>query len=125
MKKVAPEGKKQNLNLLWGVALIVFGAFFLLRRWDWFDYYPFHMRWHWNPFWFWHDQFSLVLPIALIIIGAFYIYTTFKKEKQSELANGEATDGGKKMENSVKRLTRSTSERMIGGVCGGLAAYFC
>jgi phage shock protein PspC (stress-responsive transcriptional regulator) len=34
------------------------------------------------------------------------------------------TDGGVRMKDSVKKLYRSRSERMIAGVCGGVGEYF-
>src|SRR3990172_7414194 len=56
-----PKKKSTSPGLLWGVFFIVIGGFFLVRHFDWFDYYPFHYwRWqHWLP---WNFRFNLILP---------------------------------------------------------------
>jgi len=45
------EGKSNNSTLLWGFVLIFIGACFLLREFNWFDFYPFHWSWHWPGRW--------------------------------------------------------------------------
>lgn len=115
------EGKTSNASLTWGFILIVIGAFFLFRQWDWFDLYPFHIRWHFPRHWMWGFGFDLLLPIALILIGAIYLFKVIKGNKEPEDLQTRQTSGGKTMET---KLMRSAKDRMIGGVCGGLAAQF-
>lgn len=115
-----PEKEKansKNTSLIWGLVLIAIGAFLIFRRWAWFDYYPFHFRWHWSPWWFGNVRFDLFWPILIIFGGVIYIFHVLRKEKQPETVKA----GGRQME---KKLTRSTKDKMIAGVCGGLANYF-
>ena len=40
---------KTNTSLLWGGLLIIAGLFVLMRRFDWHDILPYHIRWNWHP----------------------------------------------------------------------------
>lgn len=113
------ESRPKNTGLIWGVILICIGFFFLFKQLDWFDYYPFSRFWH--PMWFGFFRFDILLPIIIILIGVVYLLGVIKREKQPENVKRNETSGGKKLE---KKLTRSAKDRMIGGVCGGLAKYF-
>ncbi|MFQ6114726.1 MAG: PspC domain-containing protein [bacterium] len=113
------ETKPRNSALIWGVILIFVGLFFLFRELDLFDYYPF--RWHWPPFGFGFFRFDVLLPLLIILIGVVYLVGIMKKEKQPQEGKSKQATGGKKLE---KKLTRSAKDRMIGGVCGGIANYF-
>ena len=105
-----PESEKKkhrDKSLFIGTALIAIGLLFFFRNgfifrfgFDW----PF-LPLHWDYFW----------PILLIAFGAWYIYYSLKKEKSSAQndSNAETT--------TPRRFMRSKDERMIGGVCGGLA----
>lgn len=115
--KKRTEDNPHNTAMLWGIILIIIGAFFLFEQLDWFDYYPFHFRWLWRPYWFWNFRFDLLLPLAIILIGIIYIANVVKKND----SKSETTTGGQSME---KKLTRSVKDRMVAGVCGGLAQYF-
>jgi phage shock protein C len=113
----APE-KAANPNLLWGLVLILAGAFFLMERWNWWGFDgPFHLHWRWFPF----GHLGFLFPIALIIVGIYYIFRVYGKDNNATPATTQPESGGQSMQ---KRLTRSTAEKMIGGVCGGLAEYF-
>lgn len=112
------SSKPKNTGLIWGTVLIVIGLFFLFQQFD-FDYYPFH--WFWPHRWFAVFQFDILWPLIIILIGVIYLVTVLKKEKQPENMKSKETPGGKKME---KKLTRSVKDKMIGGVCGGIANYF-
>ncbi|MFQ5769223.1 MAG: PspC domain-containing protein [bacterium] len=111
----------KNTGLIWGLILIAIGGLFLVRQLDWFNFYPFHFRWHWGPWWFGNVRFDVLLPILIILIGVIYLVSVLRKENQTKGSPDEKSSGGKKME---KKLTRSVKDRMIGGVCGGLAVYF-
>ncbi len=115
------QSKPNNSGLIWGGILIVLGGIILINRLDWFDLFPFHFRWHWTPMWFGHFRFDILLPIIIIIIGAIYIIRISKKDKQSNDLQVGQPMGGIKMD---KKLTRSVKDRMISGVCGGVAEYF-
>jgi len=109
--------KPANTSLVWGCILVCVGLVFLTRP---FGISPWHASWRWHPGWAWSGGFDLLLPIAIIGIGILYLMNVSKKDKSTDLSKPEKA-GGETME---KRLTRSVDERMIAGVCGGLAAYF-
>ena len=98
------EGKNliKDKNLFWGSLLIVVGLFLILRQMGLF--YTFH---------FWNIPWQSVWAIVLITIGGVLLYNRLKDD-------GETTE-----ENvSGKKLYRSRVQKMIAGVCGGLAEYF-
>lgn len=106
--------KPQSTALYWGIGLILLGFVLLSNRWDWDWYYfrPFHFHFfrpwffHWDRFW----------PIVLILFGIFYLIYVLRKNKESgmEQVETEATA-------PPGKLFRSRDEKIIGGVCGGLA----
>jgi phage shock protein PspC (stress-responsive transcriptional regulator) len=110
----AKKDKKSDSTMIWGLVLIAIGGVLLLQRSDWFGFYPF---WDWGPWW--SDRFDagLVLPIILIVVGLVYLISVSKKETEAKVEKS----GGATME---KKLTRSVGDKMIAGVCGGLAKYF-
>jgi len=115
-----PTNKTRNSSVAWGVVLVVIGCLFLLRELNWFDFHTFRHYYYWHPR-FWDFDFDLTVPTLLIAAGAFYIFSVMKKDKSKESTEKNLQSGGQKVD---KKLTRSTKERMISGVCGGLATYF-
>ena len=115
------DGKSTNTSLVWGFVLILIGACFLFREFNWFNFYPFHWSWHFPGRWLWNFRFDLLLPIALIVIGVIYLFKVSKSDKQTSEVKKKQTPGGKTMAN---KLMRSINDKMIGGVCGGLAEHF-
>lgn len=109
------DKKPQSTALYWGIGLVLVGLLWLSnnRDWDWYYFRPFHFHFlrpwlfHWDRFW----------PILIILFGIFYLVYVLRKNKESgaEQANTgtTATPTGK--------LFRSRKDKIIGGVCGGLA----
>jgi phage shock protein PspC (stress-responsive transcriptional regulator) len=95
------ENVIKDKSLFWGSLLIIFGLFLLLRQFGLF--YAFN---------FWHLPWQSIWALILIGIGAVLLYKRMQED----------TEG--KKEGPEKKLYRSKSDRMIGGVCGGLAEYF-
>jgi len=103
--QTAPETREsiiQDKPLFWGSLLIVIGLFLLFRQLGLF-----------YSFQFWHIPWQTVWAIALIIVGAVLLFNKTKINK----AEGEEGE-------SDKKLYRSRTQKMLGGVCGGLAEYF-
>lgn len=117
--KSKSEEPPQSSALIWGLILIFIGCLFLIREIHWFDFYPFNWH-HWNPFWLWNFRFDVLLPLALILFGIYYLINVNRKD-EVQATKSPKDAGGTKMQ---KRLTRSRTDRMLAGVCGGIAEYF-
>ncbi len=89
-----------------GLVLILVGAAFLLYNVTGFEW--------WLP-WRWHDLVHVhireIWPILLIVLGAWILLRSRSDDIQ------EATI-------QTQSFLRSKTERMVGGVCGGLAEYW-
>ena len=100
-----PSEKSENLikdkSLFWGSLLIIFGLFFLLRQMGFF--YGFE---------FWRIPWQMVWAVFLIVIGLYLLYNRKKK------------DDSDSFEFQGKKLYRSRQQKMLAGVCGGIAEYF-
>jgi phage shock protein C len=104
-EEVHSENSSENLikdkSLFWGSLLIIFGLFFLLRQMGFF--YGFE---------FWRIPWQMVWAAFLIIIGFYLLYNRKKKDDTDTF------------EIKGKKLYRSRSQKMLAGVCGGIAEYF-
>ena len=98
------EGEKlfTNKSLFWGSLFIIVGVVLLLRQFDFFYNVNF-LDIPWKSMW----------AIILIIIGIFLLYN------KKILEHPEKAKGFFK-----KKLYRSSDQKMISGVCGGIAEYF-
>jgi len=100
-----PETRENVIRdkpLFWGSLLIIIGLFLLFRQLGLF--YSFH---------FWHIPWQTVWAVLLILIGAALLFNKTKTDKSED-------EDGK----PEKKLYRSRTQKMLGGVCGGLAEYF-
>ena len=108
--------KKSNANtsFIIGAGLVLLGlmflfenyfGFFWIMNWPIFRYYPFR----WDIFW----------PFLLILFGIWYIWNSRQKEKRTR-EKGENGDTA----NTAKTFTRMKNQRMVAGVCSGLAQYW-
>lgn len=108
------DRKPQSAAIYLGIGFILLGLLFLSNRWDWYYFRPFHFHifkpwfFHWDRFW----------PVILILLGVFYLIYVIRRGDQAsiEKSSAEPPDPG-------SRLFRSRDEKIIGGVCGGLAQY--
>jgi phage shock protein PspC (stress-responsive transcriptional regulator) len=116
---------QNSSQYFFGVLLIVLGFFFLADRMDWYYLLP----WHWQlPYWF---SWGAVFSVLLILFGLMLIFRPGNVPLLSSTAGPTATGIGEAGSSShagetrtnEKRLLRTLDERMIGGVCGGLAKY--
>ena len=102
----SPGEKSENLikdkNLFWGSLLVIVGLFLILRQMGLF-----------YTFQFWHVPWQSVWAIVLIALGGILLYNRSKSSQGKEDESAE-----------VKKLYRSRAQKMIAGVCGGIAEYF-
>jgi phage shock protein C len=106
-EKVEKHGQKDK-TVFWALLLIVLGVLLILREFGFFHYFR-----------FWHVPWSSLWAIFLIIIGIMMILSVNKASKSGQ--GEEAVDSGFP---EINRITRSRKNRMLAGVCGGIAEYF-
>ncbi len=104
-----PERKKEKpalLILLAGIVLVAIGLSFL-------DFFP------WNRFMemtyfhrIWPVRWYLIWPVVLVLAGIFIVVHALKSDKEKSAEK-----------NMQHRFFRSRSERIVSGVCGGIANY--
>jgi len=101
-----PGENKENLikdkSLFWGSLLIIIGLFFFLKQMGVF--YGFH---------FWTVPWQMLWAVFLIGIGLYLLYNRKKTDDDSAHAM-----------NFKRKLYRSRNQKMVSGVCGGIAEYF-
>ncbi len=115
---LTPKKEKDNA-LFWGGLLVIIGALLLLGQ---LNYLP--------PINFWALPWNMIWAILLIALGIFLLW---KPSDQKSYAEPDTTTTKPTTEEihqeqtkqkSSKVLYRSKRNRMIAGVCGGLADYF-
>lgn len=92
-------------QLFWGVILLVLGLFFLLNR---FDFFYFRFYYPWTHLW------RYVWPLVIVVFGVFLIIKRplVRRERPKAEVRAKA------------RLLRSKKDRILAGICGGMAKYF-
>jgi len=102
---------KRDLNIILGIFLIFLGLVFITDRLDIFPFDIFYSIRH---------SFQLLWPILLISVGGWLIYTYHHKTDMRDSESNEIS------ETTIpkKRFTRSIDNKMLAGVCSGLAKYF-
>ena len=119
------ERTSSGHSAFWGWVLIILGALFLIPQ---FTFIP--------PIDLWDLPWGTIWAILFIVFGIFLLLKSDTKETvqmppagesatESATGTGEGPSGQKaKEQGPVKHLFRSRKDRMISGVCGGLAEYF-
>lgn len=107
---------------IWGTLLIVLGIVWLADRHD-FDLF---VPWRWHIYWPDWLGFGVLFSIVLIGLGLYLVLRGFPENNFSQpYATPQASFNPLGETNmNAKRLFRSRNDRMIGGVCGGMADYF-
>ncbi len=95
-------------SFVWGILLILLGIFILSREIGHFHCWPVPFGFGFGHIW------KVLLPLCLILIGIGYLAGMF---------SGTVDRVGAEVKDRKKRLTRSATDKKIGGVCGGLADY--
>jgi phage shock protein C len=99
--------KKYNNAFVFGILLVVIGVFLLFKELEIF-----------HDFRFFNISFSMLWGLLLVVLGAFLLLSSKKSSKTSENSDTSQQSFGN------KKLYRSKSDRMISGVCSGIAKYF-
>lgn len=107
----APNGTDKKR--FFGVLLILAGALLLLLNIGWF----------WGFSW-WSFSKTVLLPVLLIMLGAFFIYMQSMKKKAANAEENKESPDGAPPAVGQKELKKSRSNRKLFGVCAGLAGYF-
>lgn len=116
------DKKPQRTSLYWGAGLVLLGLVLLSSRWNW-DLFYFH-PFHWRFFRSWFSNWDRFWPVVLILFGAFYLFYAMRQGK--ETPSSPSGDASEMMQEPVSpgnatRLYRTRTEKIIAGVCGGLA----
>ncbi len=110
------KSKSADAGLVVGIVLLIAGLAFLYRRsWD------FPWLYDWN---FWHLgplRWRHIGPVVLIFLGVWIIISVLQNEKQRISSSEILGEGSAEL---GRRFLRSRRERMIAGVCGGMANYW-
>ncbi|MBN2365767.1 MAG: PspC domain-containing protein [Calditrichaeota bacterium] len=99
---------EKNSNFILAVILIILGLFLLSREIGWFDYLH-----------FWQFPWTSIWAVFLIIIGVLLI---FSGKSRDENENSEKRKTTLNLPD-INKIYRSRENRMIAGVCGGIAEY--
>ena len=103
------EHRRRSSGFIWGLLLIIGGLILLLHNYDVFP---------WPLWWFWSLSWRLIWPLIFVLIGIALLLS--RGARKANEVPGEV----KRDAEEARRLTRSRKERMVGGVCGGVAVYF-
>ncbi len=127
MPKSAPGGEGQNgpgvskatnARKVFGIVLIGGGAILLFSNLGFFSFL--HM---------WDISWSFVFPILLILLGMAIIYYRQSERTPVTASPADATadapiDQPPPPSQSIRTFRRSSTDKKLFGVCGGLARYF-
>ncbi len=102
--------KGDEKTLFWGALLIIIGVGLLLKQFGFFHYFN-----------FWSVPWQLIWAIFLILVGIFLLYN---RESVRYFKGAEAEDESDGADEKQAQIYRSRENRMLSGVCGGLAEYF-
>lgn len=116
-----PQPKSDTLRNWFGGALVVFGLLILLANLEVFHFFNFL-----------EDAFEFVFPVLLIILGMAIIY--YRQTQQEQTIPPAQGQGGGQQPNpapeysnqaqSYRQFRRSSTDKKLFGVCGGMAQYF-
>lgn len=101
----------QDKTMFWAVLFIVLGFVLLLKQFGLLDF--FH---------YWDIPWSIIWALFLIGVGVFLIFSVNKKPQAP--ANDIEAEPVADAADVVHTIKRKTSEKMIAGVCAGIADYF-
>ena len=111
------QSKATNARKVFGIALVIGGAILLFSNLGFFSFL--HM---------WDISWSFVFPILLILLGMAIIYYRQSERTPATAASADAPADAPIDQpppaQSIRTFRRSSTDKKLFGVCGGLARYF-
>lgn len=109
-KTTKTSDSNRSIPIFWGILLIVIGAFLLMKQTGYLYFFR-----------FWHIPWSLIWGVLLILGGGVLLLRPPKTETKNDNTTYSA---GPDPRIKPKQVYRSMTNKMIAGVCGGVAEYF-
>ncbi|GAB4332192.1 MAG: hypothetical protein Kow0037_09520 [Calditrichia bacterium] len=107
----AASKQNQDKTMFWAILFIVLGTVLLFKQFGLFDF--FH---------YWDIPWSVIWALFLIGIGVFLIFSVNKKPaKPADEIEAETVS---EPADAITTIKRKTSDKMLAGVCAGIADYF-
>lgn len=105
---------KNDKTVFWGALLIIIGIALVFRQMGFFQYFHiFDIPW------------QMIWAILLILLGAFLLLNRNKiGNGQKDMDSTKTGSDPLRESNEKPQIYRSRDNKMIAGVCGGLATYF-
>lgn len=105
---------KNDKTVFWGALLIIIGIALVFRQMGFFQYFHiFDIPW------------QMIWAILLILLGAFLLLNRNKiGNGQKDMDSTKTGSDPLRESNEKPQIYRSRENKMIAGVCGGLATYF-
>lgn len=111
----SPNPKRTDKTVFWGALLIIIGIALIFRQMGFFDYFQmFDIPW------------QMIWAILLILLGAFLLLNRDKLNTRTNNAHSDVKSSASEPSepNDKRQIFRSRDNKMISGVCAGLADYF-
>jgi phage shock protein C len=110
----SPFSQPADKRRFFGITLVLLGAFVLLINLGWLA----DVNW-------WSFSHSILLPSLLVLLGIILIYSYRRRQSAADFAGtAPAGEAGAAGPVRTRELRRSTKDRKVFGVCGGIADYF-
>ena len=103
--------KKNDKTFFWGALLIIVGIALIFKQMGLFHYLQ-----------IWNVPWQMIWAIMLISLGAFLMFN--RNKGQDDESAEETFSTGKGEVPKSNQVYRSRTDKMLAGVCGGLADYF-
>ncbi|RQV95082.1 PspC domain-containing protein [bacterium] len=114
------EKTRRNPAILWGAILIFLGFFLLIGHRN--LHFPLIFPNHFYAFPWWGFPWERVWPLGLVILGVIYIIVVLQRDKRD--GNQKAKEKKSAETTQDRKLYRTADDKVLGGVCGGIARYF-
>ena len=106
-QSAADRKQSQNTAIYWGIGLVLLGLS-LLPHWRW-NYWSVNI-FCWHLFDPWLFDWDIFWPTVIILFGVLYLVHVLRQDKEGSVD-----------EKTTDKFFRSRRDKVIGGVCGGIA----